>query len=432
MTTNGWHGRRGNPSWAPPVCVSAIDVHARLSFTKIKANEYQDTAGVLRQKIAALADLIRQSTDTLIFTGAGISVAAGIDDYASKGRDSNRLTVKRWRDAQPTVAHRVLADMYHKGLAQYWIQQNHDSLPQKAGFPQHSLNEIHGSLHDPSNPVVPYHGNLRSDLFESMQVWQERAQLCLAMGTSLSGFNVDQVAQTMAQRDEQGNATGGLVLINLQQTEYDSLCSLRLFCTTDEAMTLLAQELKLPTGIHDPHPLANTTAVAVSGSVEQEEDLFVLPDGVSTLDLRVGARLKVTSGPYEGDVGTVMSRDRDGHYTLRMANSVDPTFKKKLQPFNLVLGRWWVDECIAGHCIQPPCCNVPHGCTDHLGVAVSDAKQPCISKYLRLSRIGVPVVAIVAQMRADGLSAHTIREYAQAGNFEERECNRSRFMPCQL
>lgn len=44
-------------------------------------------------------------------------------------------------------------------------------LPQKAGFPQEKMNEIHGAWFDPSNPVVKFGGKLRGDLcFNMMQV----------------------------------------------------------------------------------------------------------------------------------------------------------------------------------------------------------------------------------------------------------------------
>mmetsp|Transcript_168148 Transcript_168148/g.535085 ORF Transcript_168148/g.535085 Transcript_168148/m.535085 type:complete len:86 (+) Transcript_168148:411-668(+) len=81
-----------------------------------------------------------------------------------------------------------MARLHAAGLLHHWINQNHDSLPQKAGFPQHALNEIHGGLHDPANPIVPYQGNLRDDLYNWMQQWQRDADLCLALGTSLSGL----------------------------------------------------------------------------------------------------------------------------------------------------------------------------------------------------------------------------------------------------
>ena len=48
--------------------------------------------------------------------------------------------------------------------SRHWVQQNHDGLPQKAGYPQQHLNEIHGAWFDPSNPVVPMSGTLREDL----------------------------------------------------------------------------------------------------------------------------------------------------------------------------------------------------------------------------------------------------------------------------
>jgi hypothetical protein len=35
--------------------------------------------------------------------------------------------------------------MHRTGLLHHWLQQNHDRLAQKAGFPQAALNEIHGA-----------------------------------------------------------------------------------------------------------------------------------------------------------------------------------------------------------------------------------------------------------------------------------------------
>ena len=84
--------------------------------------------------------------------------------------------------------------MRAQGLVHVWIQQNHDGLPQKAGWPQEDMIEIHGSWYDPSNPVVCYDGSLRSDLYDKMREEQEAADLVLVIGTSLSGLNADKVA----------------------------------------------------------------------------------------------------------------------------------------------------------------------------------------------------------------------------------------------
>ncbi len=78
--------------------------------------------------------------------------------------------------------------------------QNHDGLPQKAGFPQAALNEIHGAWYDPSNPVVMMDGQLRTDYFQWLCEWEERSDLCLVLGTSLSGMNADRMVHRAYSR----------------------------------------------------------------------------------------------------------------------------------------------------------------------------------------------------------------------------------------
>ena len=97
--------------------------------------------------------------------------------------------------AQPTLGHRVLAALGNAGHIHRVVQQNHDGLPQKAGMPQQLVNEIHGAIHDPSNPVVPMSGNLRSDLFADLLDCEARADLTIAVGTSLCGMNSERVSR---------------------------------------------------------------------------------------------------------------------------------------------------------------------------------------------------------------------------------------------
>merc|ERR1712176_841726 len=178
----------------------------------------------------------RRSTACIVYTGAGISTASGISDYASKA-DSSLAKAGRARlkkvmpmDAQPTLAHRALAKLHAEGYVKHWVQQNHDGLPQKAGFPQEHLNEIHGSLFDPSNPMIPMGGSLRRDLHNMMSDWEARTDLCLALGTSMVGMASDCVATTVGRKAKKGNATTvrrkskkgkadvlGLVIVTLQQ-----------------------------------------------------------------------------------------------------------------------------------------------------------------------------------------------------------------------
>ena len=100
------------------------------------------------------------------------------------------------------------------------MQQNHDSLPQKAGYPQDALNEIHGSLHDPANPIVPFDGSLRADLCDWMEQWKAKSDLCIAVGTSMAGFTCDDVPAAAA-RKQQLSAGLGLVIINLVRVDLE-------------------------------------------------------------------------------------------------------------------------------------------------------------------------------------------------------------------
>ena len=56
----------------------------------------------------------------------------------------------------------------------------------------------------------------------------QRGDLVLAMGTSLSGFNVDSVAEKASEKAARAEGHG-LVIVNLQRTPYDNGCSLRIF-----------------------------------------------------------------------------------------------------------------------------------------------------------------------------------------------------------
>merc|ERR1719321_1133829 len=87
-----------------------------------------------------------------------------------------------------------------------WVQQNHDGLPQKAGYPQEAINEIHGSWFNPANPVVKYGGTLEGDLCKGMQELADTADLAIVLGTSLTGLNADQVAVKPAKRSRKGTS----------------------------------------------------------------------------------------------------------------------------------------------------------------------------------------------------------------------------------
>merc|ERR1740129_1627361 len=110
-----------------------------------------------------------------------------------------------------------MASLNRRDLLHGWVQQNHDGLPQKAGVKQEVMNEVHGSWFDPSNPVVKHSGKLRDDLFDDMESQADNSDLCLVLGTSLTGLNADQVATKTARRSTDAAALG-MVIISPQRT----------------------------------------------------------------------------------------------------------------------------------------------------------------------------------------------------------------------
>lgn len=392
---HGWteaHGFRGQSSWELPRQIVHCDQEARPGYASQLAHEYEDSPNVLQAKVDLLARLLEASEHCLVYTGAGISTNSGISDYATRtGTDmgnsssSNRPKLRSPYEAQPTYAHRALVQLHNAHFLQYWVQQNHDGLPQKAGLPQHAINEIHGAWYDPSNPVVAMNGSLRSDLFTEMLEWEQKADLTLSMGTSMCGMNSDRVFTTVAHKgknnfEHKGNvavaAIGG-VIINRQQTQFDHLSCLRIFADVDEVMAMLLQSLGMqrraeecrnamqqPRNFYVPQ-VTQGAGIEGSGAVPGMEHVFRVPyreDGTRhpanacrLLDLREGSKVQLTGGPYKGDCGEVLGQNREGHYRVQFRHLVGITKR----PFESVLGSWWTEAAVRGQVDIIPVVNLP-------------------------------------------------------------------------
>lgn len=197
-----WHGRMVPDGRFPaPEMVVECTTKARPEYHDMPSHEYRDSPEVVKQKVALLGQLLRQSQRCVAYTGGGLSVSSGLADYASKADESVgggcRQTVDSRYLAPPNIGHQVLARLHASGLVKRVFNQNHDGLLQKAGLPQGAVNEIHGAFFDPSNPGG---FELRGDLVDDMFDWADKTDLCLALGTSLSGLNADRMARNPAHR----------------------------------------------------------------------------------------------------------------------------------------------------------------------------------------------------------------------------------------
>ena len=97
--------------WNAPRLVACSEEAARADQgNMIKAHEYLDDEEVLEEKICLIVDLLRRAKCCTAYTGAGLSRAAGIEDYASRASNSIAGTgaprLESNLDAQPTFSHR--------------------------------------------------------------------------------------------------------------------------------------------------------------------------------------------------------------------------------------------------------------------------------------------------------------------------------------
>mmetsp|Transcript_20344 Transcript_20344/g.54366 ORF Transcript_20344/g.54366 Transcript_20344/m.54366 type:complete len:435 (-) Transcript_20344:66-1370(-) len=386
----GAEGQRG--TWDPPVLVLSSDVEARPGYDSVDASEYCDTPDVLRAKVQMLAALAKQAQHCVLYSGAGLSTAAGIGDYASQpeslsgtapapksallsevtnaGGAVPAQTAAAPRSpfcAQPTPSHRVLVAMQKAGLLQRWVNQNHDGLPQKAGLPQECINEIHGAWHAPDNPVIVMTGTLRNDLFKDLEDCARNADLCIAVGTTMCGMSADCVPIDASARAAQRLAGQlGTVIVGLQRTVHDEKATLRIFSRCDDVFTLLAEELALE--VAPAMPVGEYWLPPVLVGRNHEDFLFErVPynamgekkDGGAPLswDLREDAEVVIPRGNHAGAQGVVDGFDREGN--LRCIFKLKPKVGNLRAPVPLLLGRWWIQAAVDGTVPTLPVVNLP-------------------------------------------------------------------------
>ena len=269
----------------PPRRVVHSTMTARPGYANVDSSEYLDDDLTLRIKVKRVAELLLTAKKPILYTGAGISTASGIGDYASEAAGEKSMVHHKTRvlpySALPTHAHQCLARLAMEKLTTLtWMQQNHDGLPQKAGFPQARLNEIHGAWYDPSNPVVPMSGSLRPDLYQWFEELEESTDCVLAMGTSLSGMNADRMVTTPSSK---GFPT---IIVSLQQTQLDAHASIRIFATTDVFADMLCEEMNVTrpmlktkeTTSSTKETTTTTSKVVVVEEEEEEEEKKKAPE----------------------------------------------------------------------------------------------------------------------------------------------------------
>lgn len=120
-------------------------------------------------EIKKIATILKESTNTVAFTGAGISVESGIAPFTGKGglwntydpkyieinfflshpkeswQEMKKIFFNDMKESLPNKAHEVLAKMEQTALLKGIITQNIDGLHQKAG--SKNVQEFHGTIY---------------------------------------------------------------------------------------------------------------------------------------------------------------------------------------------------------------------------------------------------------------------------------------------
>ncbi len=229
-------------------------------------------------EVRRVAGWLRDSSATVVLTGAGISTESGIPDFRgpnglwtkNPGAEKaatlqnyladrevrvrawrNRVEGGLWTEAEPNAGHLALAELERKGKLALLITQNIDSLHLKAGNSPGRMVEIHGNLRDyvcmgcgDRGPIelvlervrageedppcrrcggilksatISFGQNLVREDYERAERAAASCELFLAIGTSLTVYPVAYLPEVALRNGAR------LVILNAQETPYDGL-----------------------------------------------------------------------------------------------------------------------------------------------------------------------------------------------------------------
>lgn len=242
-----------------------------------------------------LAQYILQSTQILVFTGAGISTESGISDYRSKGGIWERfqpVTIQEFlssqekrkeywarkielyeslKNAKPNAGHEAIVEIERLGKLKGVITQNIDGLHQMAGTSPEKIVELHGTnrkticlecgdlkdwdqvyerlkegeevplcqkcqgLLKPN--TISFGQSLDSEVLQRAFDWIKGCDLILAVGSTLM---VEPAASIPRVAKQEG---AKLVIITLSETPLDALADIKISAgageTLGKAMSLI-------------------------------------------------------------------------------------------------------------------------------------------------------------------------------------------------
>ncbi|KAL4219934.1 hypothetical protein ACF0H5_020346 [Mactra antiquata] len=126
-----------------------------------KTAEFHDPDQYIKDSAKRIVDMLKKASYPIVFTGAGISTAAGIGDF--RGKDGKWTERDKAKDhgakgmkkktgrgynimsLRPTYTHEALVKLLEMGLFKYVISQNTDGLHRLSGIHEDKISELHGN-----------------------------------------------------------------------------------------------------------------------------------------------------------------------------------------------------------------------------------------------------------------------------------------------
>nr|XP_060642146.1 NAD-dependent protein deacylase sirtuin-6 isoform X2 [Anolis sagrei ordinatus] len=215
-----------------------------------------DTPDELEEKISRLADLIREASNVVFHTGAGISTSSGIPDFRGPNGvwtlEERGLPAKfdtTFEGACPSPTHMALLGLQQAGLLHFLVSQNVDGLHVRSGFPRDKLAELHGNMFVEEcmkcgkgkliDTILDWEDSLPDRDLHLASEASRKADLSITLGTSLQ---IKPSGDLPLLTKRKG---GRLVIVNLQPTKHDKHADLRIHAYVDEVMTKLMTLLGL-------------------------------------------------------------------------------------------------------------------------------------------------------------------------------------------
>lgn len=241
--------------------------------------EERDPPSLRRTTLTSLLDAVASARSVVVFTGAGISTAAGVPDFRGPGGVWTRQVAglpppplsTPFAAARPTLTHQALRALIDAGKVSAIVSQNVDNLHRRSGVPRDRLAELHGNCFIETcrrcgaeferafevgtvgfTNTGRRCGECRARLVDWCLDWDSElpaadaaradaaadgADLALALGTSLQIEPANGIPLRTVK------AGGRLAIVNLQPTPRDSAASWLIRWPVDDVMAALVQRL---------------------------------------------------------------------------------------------------------------------------------------------------------------------------------------------